>query len=152
MPELTPSVLIVDDSVDGREMLAEYLRFRGFDVIEAVDGESALREARARRPAVILMDLQMPGIDGWQATRLLKADPATRDIIVIALTAHALTPDEGIAREAGCDGFISKPYEITAVGDVVGEVLRRGRPGLVVVDRLRPIQGAARKPRKLAAR
>ncbi len=145
MPEPKPSVLIVDDSTDGREMLAEYLTFRGFDVIEATDGESALREARARRPKLILMDLQMPGIGGWEATRRLKADPDTREIIVIALTARALTPYEGIARSAGCDAFISKPYDITAVADAVSEVLRRGRRGLAAVDRLQPMQGADKR-------
>src|SRR5437762_1697383 len=100
MTEARRSVLIVDDSPDGREMLAEYLTFRGFEVIEAVNGEDALTHARTRHPTVILMDLQMPGIGGWEATRQLKADATTRDIIVIAVTAHALTPDETIARQA----------------------------------------------------
>jgi two-component system cell cycle response regulator DivK len=129
MTDARQTVLIVDDSPDGREMLAEYLTFRGFEVIEAMNGEEALTLARNRRPAVILMDLQMPGIGGWEATRQLKADPATKDIIVIAVTAHALTPDEAIARHAGCDGFIAKPYEISAVGDTVRDVLQRGRRG-----------------------
>jgi CheY-like chemotaxis protein len=85
------------------------------------------------------MDLQMPGLDGWQATRLLKSDPATQDIVVIAITAHALTPDEGIARAAGCDGFIAKPYDITAVADAVGEVLTSRQRGLLAIDALRPL-------------
>ena len=117
-------------------MLSEYLTFRGFDVVAAADGDAALAQARSRRPALILMDLQMAGMSGWDATRQLRADPATQDIIVIAVTAHALQPDEGIARRAGCDGFISKPYDITKVGNAVGEVLRHGRRGLAAIDAL----------------
>jgi CheY-like chemotaxis protein len=152
MTEARRSVLIVDDSPDGREMLAEYLTFRGFVVIEAVNGEDALAQARASHPAVVLMDLQMPGIGGWEATRLLKADPTTADIIVIAVTAHALTPDETIARRAGCDGFISKPYDISAVADALGEVLRRGRSGLVELDGLKLPPPAAGRPHTATAR
>ena len=151
MTEARRSVLIVDDSPDGREMLTEYLTFRGFAVIEATNGEEALVQARVRHPTVVLMDLQMPGIGGWEATRQLKADPITRDIIVIAVTAHALTPAETIARHAGCDGFISKPYDIKAVADALGEVLRRGRSGLVELDGLKPPPPAARKPRTITA-
>jgi two-component system cell cycle response regulator DivK len=125
-----PYVLVVDDSTDGREMLTEYLQFRGFHVVEAADGEAALAHARTRRPAVILMDLQMPGITGWEATRQLKAHPDTRDIIVIAMTAHAMTPDETIARQAGCDGFIAKPYDITAVADALTKLVAGGRSAL----------------------
>jgi two-component system cell cycle response regulator DivK len=145
------TVLIVDDSPDGREMLAEYLTFRGFEVIEAVNGEEALAQARTRHPAVVLMDLQMPGMGGWEATRQLKADPATTDIIVIAVTAHALTPDEAIARQAGCDGFISKPYDIKAVADALGEVLQRGRSGLVELDGLKSLPPAAGRPQTTTA-
>jgi CheY-like chemotaxis protein len=76
----------------------------------------------------------MPGVSGWDATRQLKADRKTKEIIVVALTAHAMQPDEGVARRAGCDAFIAKPYDITAVGDVVGEVFKRGRAGLAAVE------------------
>ena len=151
MTEARRSVLIVDDSPDGREMLAEYLTFRGFEVIDAVNGEEALAQARTRRPAVVLMDLQMPGMGGWEATRQLKADPTTRNIIVIAVTAHALMPDETIARQAGCDGFISKPYDISAVADALREVLQRGRSGLVALDGLKPLPRASGKPRTITA-
>jgi two-component system cell cycle response regulator DivK len=136
MTPANPYVLVVDDSTDGREMLAEYLIFRGYEVVEAADAEIGLTIARDRAPAVILMDLQMPGITGWEATRHIKAQPATKDIIVIAVTAHARLADETIARQAGCDAFIAKPYDIKAVGDAVGEVLQRGRAGLVAVDAL----------------
>jgi two-component system cell cycle response regulator DivK len=126
----SPYVLVVDDSQDGREMLTEYLQFRGFNVIASPDGETALTQAFASPPAIILMDLQMPGITGWDATRRLKAHPATKSVVVIALTAHAMAPDEGIARQAGCDAFIPKPFDISRVGDLVEAVLARGRAAL----------------------
>lgn len=151
MTTAKPYILVVDDSSDGREMLAEYLTFRGFSVVEAANGETAIDLVHKRRPAVILMDLQMPGIGGWDATRQLKANPATKDIIVIALTAHALAPDEGIARQAGCDAFIAKPYDITAVADALGEVLVRGRNGLVALDQLNQIQSQTGNGKRSAA-
>ena len=140
MTTAKPYILVVDDSSDDREMLAQYLTFRGFFVVEAANGETAIDLVHKRRPAVILMDLQMPGIGGWDATRQIKANPATKDIIVIAVTARALAPEEGIARQAGCDAFIAKPFDITALGDAVGEVLVRGRHGLVALDQLNQIQ------------
>jgi len=139
MTTAKPYILVVDDSSDGREMLAEYLTFRGLSVIEAANGETAIDLVHERRPALILMDLQMPGIGGWDATRQLKANPATRDIIVIAMTARVLTPDEGIARQAGCDAFVAKPYDITAVADAIIEVLERGRDGLAALDQLNQV-------------
>jgi len=151
MTALDRYVLIVDDSPDGREMLAEYLTFRGFSVVAAPTGEIAFELARKRPPALILMDLQMPGIGGWEATRRLKSDALTKNIVVIAVTAHALMPDEGIARQAGCDAFIAKPYDIMAVGDAVGEVLARGRRGLAAIDALKPIRNVTLKRRNTAA-
>ena len=136
MAAAKPYILVVDDSPDGREMLTEYLTFRGFDVVAAVDGENALAQIRTRHPAVVLMDLRMPGLSGWEATRQLKAHPETKDLIVIALTAQALAGDEGIARQAGCDGFIPKPYDIAAVGNAMAELVARGRAGLAAVDAL----------------
>lgn len=133
---MVPYILLVEDDRDGREMLLEYLTFHGFEVVAAPDAETGIAHARTRRPAVILMDLQMPGMTGWEATRRLKAHPDTKDIIVIAMTAHAMVLDEGVARQAGCDGFIPKPFDITAVGDAISDVVRRGRAGLVAVDRL----------------
>jgi len=146
-----PYILVVDDSSDGREMLAQYLTFRGFSVVEAANGETAIELVHKRRPAVILMDLQMPGIGGWDATRQIKANPATKDMIVIALTARALAPEEGIARQAGCDAFIAKPFDITALGDAVDEVLVRGRHGLVALDQLNQIQSQTGNGKRSAA-
>jgi two-component system, cell cycle response regulator DivK len=125
-----PYILIVDDFPDGREMLAEYLAFRGMAAVTSCDGEEALEVARKRPPAVVLMDLTMPGMGGWEATRQLKADPVTRDAIVIALTAHALAPDEGMARQAGCDGFVAKPYDLAELGNALERLLSSGRPAL----------------------
>lgn len=125
-----PYILIVDDYPDGREMLAEYLAFRGMAAVTADDGEGALEATRKRPPAIVLMDLTMPGLDGWEATRKLKADPLTKDVIVIALTANALAPDEGMARQAGCDGFVPKPYDLKALGDALERIMEVGRPAL----------------------
>jgi CheY-like chemotaxis protein len=104
-----PLVLVVDDFRDGREMYAEYLSQDGFAVAEAADGEEAVAKARALLPDVVLMDLSLPGMDGWEATRVLKADPRTRHIRIVALTAHALASYAESARAAGCDGVVTKP-------------------------------------------
>ena len=146
MNRTKPYILVVDDSRDGREMLAEYLTFRGFRVITASNGASALKQAFAERPALILMDLQMPGITGWDATRQLKAHAETKDVIVVALTAHALAPDETIARGAGCDAFIPKPFNIFALGNAIDDVMRRGRAGLVSIVALSPSHDAPTDP------
>jgi len=147
---VSPYVLVVDDSQDGREMLTEYLQFRGFHVVASSDGQDALAQAFSDPPAIILMDLQMPVITGWEATRRLKAHPATKDVVVIALTAHALAPDEGVARQAGCDAFIPKPFDIAKVGDVVEAVLKRGRAALEAVDGHAHTTAATSKKRRVA--
>jgi two-component system cell cycle response regulator DivK len=104
-----PLILVVDDFRDGREMYAEYLSHAGFDVAQAADGEEAVAKARELLPDVVLMDLSLPGMDGWEATRVLKADARTRDMRVIALTAHALSVYADSARAAGCDSVVTKP-------------------------------------------
>src|SRR5918912_3906433 len=101
----TPTVLVVDDSTDGREMLAEYLTFRGFQVRTAAHGAEAIEIAHRIRPAVVLIDLSMAGTDGWEATRQLKGDQLTTDIVVLALTAHAFPAEHESARAAGCDAI-----------------------------------------------
>jgi CheY-like chemotaxis protein len=105
----SPLILLVEDFADAREMYRDYLEFSGFRVETACDGREAIDRARAINPDLVLMDLSLPGIDGWEATRLLKSDPTTRHLIVIALSAHALAAEGDRAREAGCDGFIAKP-------------------------------------------
>ena len=104
-----PLVLIVEDFEDAREMYRDYLEFSGFNVETAGDGRQAVEIAREVAPDLILMDLSLPVIDGWQATRILKADSLTSGIPIVALSAHALPGEEDRAREAGCDGFIAKP-------------------------------------------
>jgi len=107
--ELAPLVLVVDDVDHGREIFAEYLEFRGFRVSTACDGLEALEKAFELLPDIILMDLSLPGIDGWEATRRLKDDDRTRAIPVIALTAHALASAHERAWKAGCDAVVTKP-------------------------------------------
>ncbi|HEY9420475.1 MAG TPA: response regulator [Thermoanaerobaculia bacterium] len=104
-----PLVLVVDDVDHGREIFAEYLEYRGFRVATAADGLEAIEKAFDLRPDVILMDLSLPGIDGWEATRRLKADERTRDTPIIALTAHALASAHEKAREVGCNSVVTKP-------------------------------------------
>jgi two-component system cell cycle response regulator DivK len=102
-------VLLVDDYPDAREMYSEYLQFSGFEVIEAATGIEALEKAAHTRPDIILMDLSLPVMDGWEATRRLKADKRTAGIPVVALTGHALAGISEGAKQAGCDAFVTKP-------------------------------------------
>jgi CheY-like chemotaxis protein len=102
-------VLVVEDYQDAREMYAAYLQFSGFDVAEAGNGVEAVEKATGLLPDIILMDLALPRMDGWEATRRLKGDPRTRHIPIVALTGHALAGHADGAREAGCDSFVTKP-------------------------------------------
>jgi CheY-like chemotaxis protein len=104
-----PLVLIVDDYDDNREMYSSYLEFAGMRVAEAVNGKEALAKTAELMPDLIVMDLSLPGVDGWQATRIIKDDPRTSHILVLALTGHALEGASQGARAAGCDGFLTKP-------------------------------------------
>lgn len=114
-------ILVVDDYDDAREMYSEYLQFCGFRVAEARNGNEALEQAFAVKPDLILMDLSLPGMDGWEATRQLKADERTRQIPVVALTGHALAGASEGAKKAGCDSFVTKPC---LPDDLVVEVRR----------------------------
>lgn len=104
-----PRVLLVDDYPDAREMYSEYLAFSGFQVVEAGNGMEALQRALDDKPDIILMDLSLPVMDGWEATRRLKADDRTAHIPIVALTGHALAGLSEGARRAGCDAFVTKP-------------------------------------------
>ena len=104
-----PRVLVVDDYPDAREMYAEYLQYSGFDVIEAANGIEAIERAADSGPDIILMDLSLPVMDGWEATRRLKADKRTADIPIVALTGHALAGILDGAKKVGCDAFVTKP-------------------------------------------
>ena len=116
-----PLILVVDDYQDAREMYAEYLQFSGFRVAEARNGNEAVEQAFALKPDLILMDLSLPGMDGWEATRRLKADESTRHIPIVALTGHALAGASDGAKKAGCDSFVTKPC---LPDDLVVEVRR----------------------------
>jgi two-component system, cell cycle response regulator DivK len=102
-------VLVVEDYQDAREMYAAYLQFSGYRVAEATNGIEAIDKAIQLLPDIILMDLALPKVDGWEATKRLKSDPRTKDIPIVALTGHALAGFAEGAREAGCDAFVTKP-------------------------------------------
>ena len=121
MTQNAPLILVVDDYQDAREMYAEYLQFSGFRVAEARNGNEAVDQAFALKPDLILMDLSLPGMDGWEATRRLKADESTRHIPIVALTGHALAGASDGAKKAGCDSFVTKPC---LPDDLVVEVRR----------------------------
>jgi CheY-like chemotaxis protein len=104
-------ILLVEDNEMNRDMLTRRLQRRGHEVLVAVDGADGLAKAQHHLPGLILMDMSLPIIDGWEATRQLKADPATSGIPVIALTAHAMSEDREKALEAGCDDYDTKPVE-----------------------------------------
>lgn len=116
---MSKKVLVVEDDADNRCILVKMLAVDGYQVIEAVDGVEALARVRSERPDIILMDLALPNLDGWEATRQLKADPLTRGIPIIALTAFAMRGDEEQARAAGCDDYVSKPARPVAVRAIV---------------------------------
>ncbi|HML11693.1 MAG TPA: response regulator [Xanthobacteraceae bacterium] len=103
-------ILVVEDQEDNMRILRDLLTHAGYEIVEAADGEQALVAAAARRPDLILMDIQLPVLDGYEATRRIKADPSLRAIPVIVITSYALSGDENKAREAGCDDYVAKPY------------------------------------------
>lgn len=106
-----PKILVVEDNEWSRDMLARRLSRRGFHVIVAADGRRGILLALSQSPDLIVMDMSLPEIDGWEATRRLKADPATRAIPVVALTAHAMASDRQKAMDAGCDDYYTKPVD-----------------------------------------
>ncbi|GAB5046763.1 response regulator [Thermodesulfovibrio sp. TK110] len=106
------TILVVDDNEDSRELVKKILKKQGFEIIEAVDGEDALAKAIAYRPDLILMDISIPKIDGYEVTRRLKSRIDFKDTPIIAFTAHAMRGDQEKALEAGCDGYIAKPINV----------------------------------------
>ncbi len=118
-----PKILLVEDQEMNRNMLSRRLIKRGYDVSIAVDGAEGLEKARSEKPELILMDMSLPVIDGWEATRQLKADEATRGIPVVALTAHAMSTDRDQAFEAGCDAYETKPVELPRLLETMEKLL-----------------------------
>jgi CheY-like chemotaxis protein len=104
-------ILIVDDNPGNMKLVSYLLEKRGYDVLTATGADEAIQLLETRHPRLILMDLQMPGIDGFELTRRFKADPKTRDIVIVAVTAYAMKGDEQKALEAGCDGYVTKPID-----------------------------------------
>jgi two-component system, cell cycle response regulator DivK len=122
------TILIVEDNEMNRDMLSRRLKTRGYDVLLAVDGEDGIHVARKSSPDLILMDMSLPVVDGWEATRSLKADAALRSIPIIALTAHAMANDRQKAFEAGCDDYDTKPIELTRLLAKMETLLRLRSP------------------------
>jgi CheY-like chemotaxis protein len=123
-----PKILLIEDNEMNRDMLSRRLIKRGYDVAIALDGEQGVAMARSELPALILMDMSLPGLDGWEATRQLKAMPETQGIPVIALTAHAMSGDREKATAAGCDDFDTKPVELTRLIEKIEALLPRTPP------------------------
>jgi two-component system cell cycle response regulator DivK len=124
--ETMATVMVVEDNEPSREVLARRLERRGYKVLVAVDGREAVSIARAARPDLILMDLGLPGIDGWEATTQLKGDAATRHIPIIVLSAHAMTNDRDMALAAGGDDFDPKPVRFPRLLQKIEALLARG--------------------------
>ena len=123
-----PTVLLVEDVEDNRGLIRQLAAHMGLRLVEAGDGAEGVRLAKAEQPDLILMDLSLPVLDGWAATAMLKADTATSGIPVIALTAHAMHGDEARAREAGCDGYVTKPISLVPFKAMLERLLGLGGP------------------------
>lgn len=125
-----PRVLIVEDNVDNYELVRFLLERAGYQVLSAANGIEGVEAAKQEQPDLVLMDLSLPELDGWNATARLKADEATRHIPVLALTAHTLPSERKRAIDAGCDGYISKPIKVASFDKLVAALLRQARAGL----------------------
>ncbi|HET7275468.1 MAG TPA: response regulator [Longimicrobiaceae bacterium] len=122
------TILLVEDNEDNRSIYRTVLEHFGYGVLEAPDGEEGVRIARESVPDLILMDISIPLLDGWQATKLLKAEEGTSEIPIIALTAHALATDRAKAEEVGCDGYLAKPVEPRRVLEEVQRLVGDSTP------------------------
>ena len=121
---MSKRILVIEDTEDNRRILRDLLTNAGFEVLEATDGEKGVAAAVAENPDLILMDIQLPVIDGYEATRRIKSDPKSSHIPIIAVTSYALSGDEAKTREAGCDGYIAKPYSPRQILAMVRDFLR----------------------------
>lgn len=129
---MKPRVLIVEDNVDNFELVRYLLDRAGYEVISAANGREGVEMVRANPPDLILMDLSLPELDGWDATRILKSDPVTHTIPILALTAHTLPHERKRALDAGIDGYISKPIKVASFDKLVSTLLRQARANLGV--------------------
>ena len=120
---MSKKILVVEDTEDNRQILRDLLGMAGYEMVEAQDGAQGVAMAAEHHPDLILMDIQMPVMDGYEATRRIKADPALASIPVIAVTSYALSGDEANTRSAGCDGYIAKPYSPRQMLAKVREIL-----------------------------
>ena len=125
---MSKRILVVEDQEDNRRILRDLLTSVGYEIIEAHSGEEGVVLAETQIPDLILMDIQLPGIDGYEATRRIKANPALRQIPVIAVTSYALSGDDAKALEAGCDAYVSKPYSPRQLLAKVREFLAQSSP------------------------
>lgn len=123
-----PRILIVEDNEENRDALSRRLKRRGFDVLIATDGLQGLAMAKSERPDLVLMDMNLPELDGWEATRQLRAADETRTVPVIALTAHALSGDRERALAAGCTDYHTKPVELPKLLEQIDALLKAGQP------------------------
>ena len=105
------TILVIEDNELNMKLVRSLLKMSSYVMVEAVDAETGIKLAREKKPDLILMDIQLPGMDGLSATKILKADPSLKDIVIIALTSHAMEGDDTKVREAGCDGYITKPID-----------------------------------------
>jgi CheY-like chemotaxis protein len=117
-------ILVVDDNPTNLKLVSTVLRADGFQVWTAIDGATALAALREHRPALVFTDVHLPDIDGLELTRLIKGDPETADVVVVALTASVMAADESRALAAGCDGFIVKPFDTRSLGETADQYLR----------------------------
>jgi CheY-like chemotaxis protein len=122
-------ILLVEDNEMNRDMLSRRLRRRGFEVLVAGDGAAAIELVSAERPDLVLMDMSLPVLDGWEASRRIKSTPATRDIPIIALTAHAMASDREKSLQAGCDDYDTKPVDFPRLLDKIDRLLAGDTPG-----------------------
>ncbi|HZR22342.1 MAG TPA: response regulator [Vicinamibacterales bacterium] len=150
MADTLQPILVVDDYPDGRQLLAEYLQFRGFHVVTAKSGRDAVQTALRIQPVAILMDLRMPDMDGWEATRHLRKLEETRDVMIVAVTAAALNDEVRSALDAGCDAVVAKPYDLLAFGDALATALADGVEAFAAIGAT--VQPASRSRRASAPR
>jgi two-component system, cell cycle response regulator DivK len=120
-----PKILLVEDNEMNRDMLARRLQRKGFDVVVALDGQAGVDMGHSETPDVILMDMSLPVVSGWEATRALKSSPDTRAIPIIALTAHAMSGDREKAMEAGCDDYDTKPVDLARLLEKIEALVRK---------------------------